>query len=374
MHYDRRTALMILAALPGLGPVNIRRLDKAMQGQVELLLQMDRQERANWCSDRVLGELEDWKHFFHPEKVFHALAQREADFVTFEEPDYPHRLRHFSDRPIGLYRCRSGCRVPDKSIAIVGTRRPSTYGMRIAREFAMALGKSGYCIVSGLAEGIDTEAHRAALNGGSRTLAVMGGGLNRCYPASNRALMRQIHDSAGVWSEFPLWRRADRRSFPQRNRIVAGMSEAVLVIESGATGGSLITARMATEQGKQVYVIPGRIDSPESAGCHALIRDGAQLVTSVDEILQDLNYLPGILKSATMPGTAAAPGIPAAVDPELDGVQAAIWKFLKQQDSAHVDNLAEGLRIPVAEAARNLLEMELEGLLTRRLDGRYSIA
>jgi len=368
---DRRTSLMILAALPGLGPVNIRRLDKAMNGHVENLLAMDFQERSRWCGERVLNELENWQRYFNPARVFPALENQDADFVTCEDSDYPERLKHFADRPVGLYRCRKSCRVPHRSLAIVGTRRPTTYGRRIAREFAMELGKSGYCIISGLAEGIDTEAHRAALDSGNQTLAVMGGGLNRCYPASNISLMNTIHDSAGVWSEFPLWRRADRRSFPQRNRIVAGMSEAVLVIESGSAGGSLITARMATEQGKPVYVIPGRIDSTESAGCHALIRDGAQLVTSVDEILQDLDYLPGLLQNATNPGSHAASIPDRPLEPDLDGLKAEAWKIFKERESVHVDQLAVGLDITAAEASRHLLEMELDGWICRRLDGRY---
>jgi DNA processing protein len=272
-----------------------------------------------------------------------------------------------------LYRCRKGQVVPERSLAIVGTRRSSSYGRRIAREFAGELGNSGYCIVSGLAEGIDTEAHRAALGSGHKTLAVMGGGLNRCYPANNRALMEKIHESAGVWSEFPLWRRADRRSFPQRNRIVAGMSEAVLVIESGSAGGSLITARMASEQGKPVYVIPGRIDSPESMGCHALIRDGAQLVTSVEEILQDLNYLPGILQATNEHRDGSNKKRPRP-EPKLEGMFARIWELLNEDNSAHVDRIASGLKISAAEASRCLLEMEVEGFLNRRLDGKYEQA
>lgn len=372
MEMDRRTALMALAALPGIGPVNLRRLDKAMGGKVESLLQMDARQRAAFCSSRVVDELGNWKQFFDPGKVLPALDQMKADFVTFEEEGYPPSLRHYVDRPIGLYRSPRNCPFLEMNIAIVGTRRPSSYGRRVAREFAQQLAGKGYGIVSGLAEGIDTEAHRAALGAGSRTLAVLGGGLNRCYPASNRSLMDQIRGSGGVWTEFPLWRSADRRSFPQRNRIVAGMSDAVVVIESGPTGGSLITARFGSELGKPVYVVPGRIDSPQSEGCHQLIRDGAQLVTSVEDIVADLHYLPGPLRDLRMSPQSLRPI--ERKRPDLEGCRARIWDFLREREAAHADHLTDGLKIPAAELSGHLLEMELDGHVARRIDGFYELS
>ena len=371
MPLDRRTALMILAALPGIGPVNLRKLDGVLADGVESLLEMDQEALANWCSPRVVNELSMWQKFFPHGKVFHELERLCADFVTFEEEDYPERLQPFADRPIGLYRCRKGLRIPERSIAIVGTRKPSAYGRKMARTFSRELSRQEFCIVSGLAEGIDTEAHRAALEAGGLTVAFLGSGLNRLYPASNRDLMEAIAGSGGVWTEFPLWRRADRRSFPQRNRIVAGVSEAVVVIESGALGGSLITARMASEQGRPVYVLPGRADSPESAGCHALIRDGAQLVTSVEEILEDLDYLPRGLRNGHRPGKQAyAP----SGEPVLEGLQSELWHYLGEHGAATLDDLAEGTRTAVARVSGAVLEMEIGGILCRRLDGLYERA
>lgn len=374
MSRDRQTALMILAALPGLGPVNIRRLDKVMEGGVEKLLEMSEAELAPWCGQRVIRELGEWHRYFDPPRVSKALQEMGADYITFEDEGYPSRLGHYGDRPIGLYRCRAGKVIADRSMAIVGTRRPSAYGRKVARTFAAELSRCGFSIISGLAEGIDTEAHRAALESGGATVAVLGGGLNRCYPASNRELLEVIKDSGGVWSEFPLWRSADRRSFPQRNRIVAGMSEAVLVVESGSTGGSLITARMASDQGKPVYVVPGRIDAAESAGCHALIRDGAQLVTSVEEILADLDYLPGMLSAASGRQSMAAKASGRRPDPQLEGLQAQLWDFLGEREFAHLDALAGALRLPVAQVSGAVLELEVQGLLCRRLDGCYERA
>lgn len=365
---------MALAALPGLGPINIRKLDRALEGAAERLLEMDARERAQWCPAGVVEELGDWKRTFDPEKVAGELERLDADFVTSEDPQYPSRLAPYADRPIGLYRCRSGADFGKRCIAIVGTRLPSGYGRRMARLFSTELCRLGFTIVSGMAEGIDTEAHRAALEAGGRTAAVLGGGLNRCYPASNRGLMAEIVESAGVWTEFPLWRSADRRSFPQRNRIVSAVSEAVVVVESGAKGGSLITARMASEQGKPVYVIPGRVDAPESAGCHALIRDGAQLVTCPGEILEDLNCFPEMLHTAMQRG--AEQGLPARgrPEPELTGTEAEIWQLLDRHSPAHADALAGSLGKSIPEVAMALLELEMAGHIARRLDGCYERA
>jgi DNA processing protein len=370
MSNKRAEGLMVLAALPGLGPVRIRKLDAALGGRAEALLEMDEVDRRSWCGEGVTRELGEWRRHFEPERVVGELARLGGDYITFEDADYPERLRPYGDRPIGLYRMRAGRRFAARSLAVVGTRLPSGYGRKVAREFAAELSRAGFTIVSGLAEGIDTEAHRAALAAGGCTAAVLGGGLNRCYPASNRALMGEIAESGGVWTEFPLWRSADRRSFPQRNRIVSGVSEAVLVVESGVKGGSLITARMASEQGKPVYVVPGRIDAPESAGCHALIRDGAQLVTSVEEILEDLSYLPEGLREAGR-GAAPAGQWRDAPAPSFSGTAAGIWEVLAGLGHAHLDAIAGKLGLPVAEVSRAAMEMEIAGHLTRRLDGCY---
>lgn len=362
---------MALAALPGLGPVNIRKLDDELDGCVEELLEMPEAERARWCNPGVVGQLGEWERYFDPEKVEAELGRLGADWITFEHPDYPKRLAPYSDRPVGLYRVRAGKTFPARCLAIVGTRRPSAYGRTVAREMASELSRAGFTIVSGMAEGIDTEAHRAVLDAGGQTAAVLGGGLNRIYPASNRELMAELVESGGVWSEFPLWRKADRRSFPQRNRIVSGVCEGVVVVESGHQGGSLITARLATEQGKGVYVVPGRIDSPSSAGCHALIRDGAQLVTSVEEILSDLSYLPELLQNGGRHAGRPSRASSHMPRPELEGTAAAVWGLIEEVDRVHVDQLAERLDIPIPEITRIVLQLEMDGHVNRRLDGCY---
>lgn len=372
---ERRWALMLLAAIPGLGPVQIRRLDALLGGRVEDLLVLGDEQLRACCSPAICREIARAHLHFQPDKVAAALERMQADFVTFEEEDYPQAIRDYPDSPIGLYRYRGGSRIRDAALAIVGTRRPSPYGRKVAREWAAGLSACGFQIVSGMAEGIDTEVHTATLQAGGETVAFLGGGLQRCYPASNRALMQQIGASGGVWTEFPIWRSADRRSFPQRNRIVAGVSEAVIVIESGSRGGSLITARMAAEMGRPVYVVPGRIDTPESAGCHALIRDGAQLVTCVDDILADLQALPHSLRCGGRQPAPARPPVlvqPAAVAAApADPQQALLWNLLLPGNPLHPDTLAQQLALPIARIAQTLLAMELDGAVVRRMDGRY---
>ncbi len=362
---SRREGRMILAALPGLGPVSVRKLDAHLPGGAESLLMMDSSQWPAWCHPGVCRELSQRDHYLPVERVRSALQAMPADFVMDEDADYPARLVPYMDRPLGLYRYRARAALGQRSFAIVGTRRPSSYGRKQARRFASGLAEAGFTIVSGMAEGIDTEAHRSALAAGGRTAAFLGGGLQRCYPTSNRPLMEEIALSAGVWSEFPLWRTADRRTFPQRNRIVSGVSEGVLVIESGTTGGSLITARMAAEQGKPVYVLPGRVDSPESAGCHALLRDGAQLVTCVADILEDLR------PSACLP---ISPAHASAKAPLPEGPGAPIWHFLKGQTSASVEEIVQELQMPVHRLGPLLIQMEIDGHLVKRLDGRYELA
>ena len=368
MSIDRESVCMILAGLPGMGPVLFGKLEARLEGKVERLLEGGEEVEA-LCHRGLREQLEHWRRYMPLERVGAALGEMGADYVSRWAQGYPEELAPYADRPIGLYRYRAGKELEGPCLAIVGTRRPSGYGRKMARRFAGELVGHGWTVVSGMAEGVDTEAHEGALAAGGKTAAVLGGGLKRCYPRSNRGLMERIAKSAGVWTEFPPWRQADRRTFPQRNRIVSGVSRGVLVVESGAQGGSLITARMAAEQGKPVYVLPGRVDMPESAGCHALIRDGAQLVTSVAEVLEDLNALPRELARPTGAGTAAA--VPASAEPELEGLQSQLWRVLRDGQPQHPDRLAQVSEGTGPEIQLALLEMEMAGHVARGLDGRY---
>ena len=258
------------------------------------------------------------------------MAQAGIDYLTPSDAAYPQLLREIPDPPICLYRQgRHDLRQP--CLAVIGSRRTTHYGLAIARQLAADLALSGYCIVSGLARGIDTAAHEGALAAGGRTVAVLGTGLDTIYPPENLELSRRIAETGAVLSEFRLGSPATKQSFPMRNRIVSGMSDAIIVVESDVDGGAMITARLAGEQGRTVFAVPGRIDQPTSAGCHQLIRDGAALVTCVDDILSELSHFP-----ALRPQRAGRANLPAA-----------------------------------ASLSAGLMMLELRRLIAKRLDGAY---
>jgi DNA processing protein len=296
-----RQAYLVLNALPNIGPISLNRLLDELGGDPrEVLTATTRQlESVKGVGPAISGTLKNWTKHFDLAREENRMAQAETVFVTRDDAGYPALLREISDPPIGLYR-KGGYEFAQPCIAIVGSRRTTLYGQSIAKKFGAELARLGFCIVSGLARGIDTAAHEGALSVGGKTAAVLGCGIDIIYPPENLDLYRQIKSEGAILSEFPFTRRADRQSFPMRNRVVAGISEAVIVVESDVNGGSMITARFAGEQGRLLYAVPGRIDQATSQGCHQLIRDGATLLTSVDDILSELNYLDG-LRPAPIP-------------------------------------------------------------------------
>ncbi len=226
------------------------------------------------------------------------LEQAQHFLLTPDSPFYPTQLRHIPDPPLLLFAQGNPAILARPALAIVGSRHASQQGLRNAQAFARDLASAGLMISSGLAAGIDTAAHQGALAASGLTCAVVGTGLLHCYPASNRELARQIASSGCVLSEYALTSPAIAANFPRRNRLISGLSLGVLVVEAAAQSGSLITARMANEQGREVFAIPGSIHTPHAKGCHQLIRDGAKLVENSQHILEELQ-LGGWTEAAT---------------------------------------------------------------------------
>jgi len=217
-----------------------------------------------------------------------ALEQCHGRIVTYKDSDYPHNLRQTYDPPPVLF-VRGDIREEDRlAVAIIGTRRASEYGRSMAMKISRDLAKRGICIVSGAARGIDTVAHTAAVQCGGRTLAVLGSGIDVPYPYENRGLLNKIAENGAVISEFAPGTRPDSWRFPIRNRLVSGLSLGVLVVESKITGGAMITATIAGEQGRDVWAIPGGTDSPTSEGPHRLIKEGAKLIERAEDIFDEL--------------------------------------------------------------------------------------
>ncbi|MCX7590751.1 MAG: DNA-processing protein DprA, partial [Kiritimatiellae bacterium] len=265
------------------------------------------------------------------------------------------------DPPLALY-VRGRLDSRDRhAIAVVGTRRPTHYGRGVAARIAADLIHAGFAIVSGLAEGIDTAAHESALAAHGRTIAVLGGGLDCLYPPSNAALAEKIVESGALVTELPFGRRPDKTTFPMRNRIISGLCMGVLVVEAGRDSGAMITAREAVEQGRAVFAVPGRIDSPTSRGTHQLLRQGAVLVESVDDILQEF-------ESLFVARRAGAAGTVAALCPPLSEEEKKLVLLLKDGEK-DVDELIRESNLPAATVSGLLIALEIKKVV-RMLPGR----
>ena len=295
------------------------------------------------------------------------MAKGGASFITPRDMGYPKLLKEINDPPIGLYR-KGQYTFEQPCIAIVGSRRTTLYGQSVAKKFGSELARLGFCVVSGLARGIDTAAHEGALSVGGKTAAVLGCGIDIVYPPENLALYRKIEEQGAIVSEFPFGRRADRQSFPMRNRVVAGMCEAVVVVETDVSGGSMITARFAGEQGRLIFAVPGRIDQATSQGCHQLIRDGATLLTSVDDILSELNYLDGLRPQPIPEKSGAAQATSLA---GLTEVEASLLEQFRGGAMLTLDALTAQTGRSSAELSANLMMLELKRLVAKRADGTF---
>jgi len=364
-----RQALLILNALPNIGPITTNRLLEELGGDPRAIFSAGarRLESVRGVGPVIRATLTGWREHFDLEKEEKKIARAGVEFITANDAGYPALLKEIHDPPIGLYR-KGGYTFGHPCIAIVGSRRTTLYGQTVARKFGAELARLGFCVVSGLARGIDTAAHQGALSVDGRTAAVLGNGIDIVYPAENLELFRQIAEKGAVLSEFPFGRRADKQSFAMRNRIIAGLCAAVIVVESDVDGGAMITARFAGEQGRTLFAVPGRIDQPSSAGCHQLIRDGAILVTGVDDILSELNYLDGLRPApiGEKPADVAA-GRPANLTDE----EAGVFECFRGGAILSTDALAEQTGLASAKLSAILMMLELKHLVAKRADGAF---
>lgn len=292
------------------------------------------------------------------------LEQPNKHLLRFTDEAYPALLRESGDAPALLFVRGDLDSLSAPQLAVVGSRNPTRGGCETARAFSDHLARAGLTITSGLALGIDACAHEAALNAGGRTVAVAGTGLDRVYPAAHRDLAHAIADQGALVSEFPLGTPPLRENFPRRNRLISGLSLGVLVVEAALKSGSLITARLAADQGREVFAIPGSIHSPLSRGCHALIRQGAKLVETADDIIEELGALAGF---------AAAPvASPArSTTPVPDDARETQLLELLGHDPVDMDTLVVRSGLTAAAVSSMLLAMELRGLVEAQPGGKY---
>lgn len=292
--------------------------------------------------------------------------------ITLVDRDYPEWLRTIADPPALLYVRGDPSLLVRPQLAIVGSRNPTPMGCENAQAFAAALSRSGFVITSGMALGIDACAHRGALDADGATIAVTGTGVDRVYPAQHHALAHAIAQGGALVSEFPLGSAPRREHFPRRNRIISGLSVGVLVVEAALKSGSLISARLAAEQGREVFALPGSIHSPLSRGCHALIRQGAKLVESAEDILEELGTLVRGLRESTAVSRAVS-NQEQAPRSELEGPMQRLEACMGF-DPVDIDTLVERSGLTPEVVSSMLLQLELRGRVTSGTDGKFQRA
>jgi DNA processing protein len=347
--------------VPAIGPAKVRALldhfgdlETAWRADSDALKQAGLDRRALYNLGKVRDQLD-------LDAEMAKLIKHHVTVLTWEDPAYPSLLKQIYAPPPVLY--VRGELTPDDewAVALVGTRRATSYGKQVARMLGADLARSGVTVVSGLARGIDGLAHQAALDAGGRTVAVTACGLDRVYPPEHRNLAQAIMENGAMVSDYPLGTRPEARNFPPRNRIISGLSLGVAVIEAGRRSGALITTEFALEQGRDVFAVPGNIVSRNSIGCNRLIRDGARMVLSVQDILEELNL------TMIEHQSEARAVLPA------DPIEARLLSLVSD-DPAHVDELCRQSELSIQQVSSTLAMMELKGMVRQVGGMQYTLA
>lgn len=358
-------ACIALNMLPTVGPVRLRKLLEVFE-QPQQILAAKRSElrKVEGIGNEVADQISNWESTVDLAAELKRVSAFGATVVTKESPAYPKSLREIHAPPIVLY---AWGKLEDRdhhAIGIIGARRTTHYGTESAKKLAYQLAYAGLTVVSGLARGIDTAAHQGALAAKGRTIAVIGSGLSKLYPPENQALAEKICDGNGaVVSEFSMEIEPDRQTFPMRNRIIAGWSHGILVVEAGLNSGALITAAQALEQGRSVYAVPGHINAPSAMGSNRLIQQGAKLVMDASDILDDLQ----ILLPETKPSREAA----SRPLPPLSEEERRVYDAIEASETS-IDDIAMKSRLPSGAVSSILLQLELKRLV-KQLPGKYFV-
>ncbi len=345
-----------LSMAPGVGSVLFKRLLEAFgsPGGVFQAKTKD-MERVEGIGPKVVGALKKFHWKDQVDKELQSAEKIGARLVPWDDEEYPPGLKQIYDPPPLLYVLGMVIPQDQKAVAVVGSRYPTTYGQGFAERIAMGLSQRGVTVVSGLARGVDSAAHRGALAAGGRTIGVLGCGIDLIYPPENRDLFSEVEARGAILSEFPLGTPPEKDHFPIRNRVISGMSLGVVVVEATLRSGSLITARFALDQGREVFAVPGNADSARSAGANRLIRQGAKLVTRAEDVLEEFPLL-------SLPEPQAQPP-----KPRLTGEEARVFDVLGTQ-ALHIDQVTAQSALPSPRVSAILLSLELAGHI-RQLPG-----
>ncbi len=369
-------AHLALALVPDLGPKRTRAVLAHFGGpEAALRATADQLRRVESLGPKLADQFAAAFRTADPAAEWALVQKHGVAVVPLGHPDYPERLAAIPDPPALLYRRGDLLPADERAVAFVGSRACTPYGIRTAERLAAGMAAAGWTVVSGLARGIDAAAHRGALEAGGRTVAVLAGGLRRIYPPEHADLAERVVAAGCLITETPMTVQPQPGMFPARNRIISGLSRAVVVVEANSRSGALITVDHAADQGRDVYAVPGPVDSPASAGCLELIRTGARMVRSADDILEELAGIAGSAPPPRPLPPKADKGLfevptppPAGPPPGLDGAPLRVWEALA--GSKQADELARDLGIPPGELAGVLLRLEMKKAV-RRLPGNH---
>ncbi|HAK88932.1 MAG: DNA protecting protein DprA [Nitrospirae bacterium GWB2_47_37] len=365
---------LALSLIDDVGPVTARRLLSAFRSPKKILeakiAELRGVENISEAKAKKIAGFDSWDAV---EKAIVTAKEYGIRIIKYTDGEYPENLRQIEDSPVLLY-CKGRLEKEDRyAIAIVGSRNMTPYGQKIAESIASGLASYGLTIVSGMARGIDTCSHKGALKAKGRSIAVLGNGLDNPYPPENAALFDELSNNGCVISEFPPGTPPNRENFPQRNRLISGLSLGVLVVEATVKSGSLITAGHALEQGKEIFAVPGSITSGNSEGTNALIKKGAKLVQKADDILEELApQIKGLLKGSHR--DVSEKNLLVNISGlEITGEEKAICNILGSEPR-HVDEIARETRIPSAKLLGLLLTLELKGIIKQAEGKRFHMA
>jgi len=354
-----------LKAVPGIGNVAFRRLLERFDSPQSVLAASPAElATVRGMSQPIIDAIRDggWRRF--AEEECQRLCSSGASLLLFTSADYPKSLFQIPDPPPFLY-LRGELRSRELAVAVVGSRRGTSYGLLTTGRLAEGLARHGVAVISGMARGVDTAAHKGALRVGGRTVGVLGCGIDKVYPPENRDLFAEMAEQGALVSEFPLGTLPLAENFPRRNRIISGISQGVLVVEAAENSGSLITAQYALEHGRDVFAVPGNITFASCKGSNRLIKQGAKLVDCVEDILEEL---PGYEPSGV--------GTPAVSEPPrfaLTPKEAGIYELLARSP-LHIDDIISQTELTAGEVSSMLLHLELKGALVPLPGKHYAIA
>ena len=358
-------ACIALNMLPTIGPVRLRKLLEVFETPDRVLsARRDALRAVEGIGNEVADQIARWEEIIDLPAELERIREFGATVITADSPLYPRQLREIHAPPIVLYVWGELTERDQHAIAVIGSRRTTHYGMESAKKLSYQLAYAGLTIISGLARGIDTAAHQGAIAAKGRTIAVIGSGLLKLYPPENAQLAEKIRSGSGaIVSEFSMEVEPDRQTFPMRNRIISGWSHGILVVEAGLNSGALITVSQALEQGRSIYAVPGQINVPTAQGSNRLIQQGAKLVMSASDLLDDLQ----ILLPETKPSREAS----FRPLPPLTDEERYIYEAIGT-DETSIDTIATKVNLPSGTVSSTLLRLELKRLV-KQLPGRYFV-